>query len=91
MNYSFATGDRNLTETITGQGASVSTVPVIDEEPNHRKIRIGLALLVLVVAASLILGIAVIEPAAGKLVMFGIALFTILRTITIVRRLKRAS
>ena len=90
MNYSFEAGIGNVAETIGRHRGLVAQLPVIDEEPDPRRIRIGLAFLAVVVAVSLVMAF-VIEPAIGKLVMIGIAIFTVARTFSLVRSLRKTS
>lgn len=65
------------------------TNPVIDEEPNRKRIRLGLAFLALVVLVSLVM-VFLVDAPAGKAVMLVIAGFTIVRTFMLVRTLRAA-
>lgn len=89
MNYSFAVVIGNHDETIRGHGGGVPTYPVIDGEPDRRRIRIGLAMLAVVVVVSLAMTMVVQVPAL-KLLMLCIGLFTVARSFSFVRALKRA-
>lgn len=63
-------------------------VTIVEEEVNHRKVRLGLAFLTLVVIGALV-GAFTVKNATGQLVLLGIAGFTIIRTFIIGRSIAK--
>lgn len=59
-----------------------------EDETDQRRVRIGLAFLTLTVVAAVI-GAFTLKSTLGQTMMLGIAVFTIIRTYTIMRRVKR--
>ncbi len=65
-------------------------VPVVDGEPDRRRIRLGLAFLAAVVVVAVSMAF-VVQAAIGKAVMIGIALFTVARLFSLARAVRRES